>query len=278
MSNAPERPTTIVLPDAETVIIPDVHQNIEWLMSIVSSHPEAAQFVLLGDLFDPKRGSSSVSAEFALRYYETLINDHRFHILWGNHDVSVFGYWYGLTYLNDPNHHLCLDWVLSKYRWDMFPFGRFSFMEDLWAKFRPFVKLGPWVLSHAGIHEGLLPKSPTVDDLEELAAECHEQIWNLDRFSEPPPAWQAGESRGGPIGELGGFTWQDFHDEFRDSLPWPQMVGHTPLKRPLKIGRSIGADCKQSFYFCYSPTTGMKLHETHSRFADVGQILKFRVG
>lgn len=241
-------PHPVILPDQDAIFIGDVHQNIEWLMRIIDRHSDMQRFVLMGDLLDRKKGLPFTDAVTALRYYQSLVDDPRFIFLWGNHDISAFAYWMGMTRYGNACHRGTHAWTFPGSDWEQFDFSQIA--DAFWRKFQPLIKLGPYVISHAGIHEGLLPGNPDEDDLEELAFEAHELLWNMGRDARVPPVWGAGAVRGGRE-IIGGIAWQDFNHEFYDSLPWPQVVGHTPGANPRRIERSINIDCAQRYYADY---------------------------
>jgi len=59
------------------------------------------------------------------------------------------------------------------------------------------------------------------------------------------PLLGAGPVRGG-FHDIGGPLWQDFNEEFEDSLPFPQIVGHTRQRKVARKGRSVCIDVCQT--------------------------------
>ncbi len=92
------------------------------------------------------------------------------------------------------------------------------------SAFSTVVKLGPWLLSHAGLaekHIGSLDLA-TIDELVETAwanAQKGEKSWIFDR----------GACRRGTA-MVGGIFWLDWAREFRPVVGLNQIVGHSPAR------------------------------------------------
>lgn len=242
MPAVPEHSMT--LDDEQIIVVPDVHEDIAWLDKVLWQSRDATRIVLLGDLFD-RKPEDGADPRAALDYYLRFLDDERITLLWGNHDILVFASWYARRFLGGALPARIHEWVFDA-KWLYFPFEQFPRIERLFRKFQPFVLHGDWLLSHAGIHSGLLPENPELEDLDALHIRAQSNLWNFHRLEAQPAEWACGAVRGGPPGMIGGLSWQDFRHEFQDSLPWPQIVGHTRLATPAKTGRSICLDAGQT--------------------------------
>jgi hypothetical protein len=97
-----------------------------------------------------------------------------------------------------------------------------------------------WLISHAGV----MPPYWS-GDLDSFLNGC-ENAW--ENFREKNHLiFSVGESRGGRE-KLGGPIWCDWHDDFRDELPYPQIVGHTYCPNGASKGKSFCIDGGQSVY------------------------------
>lgn len=118
---------------------------------------------------------------------------------------------------------------------------------DLWFRLRMAVQCDGWLLSHAGIHRKFWPQADTPEAaLARLCAQFDALIGNLFE-NEDHPLLNAGAARGGQE-EVGGPLWQDWEQEFADSLPLPQIVGHSAGAAARQIGRSWCIDGGGTLY------------------------------
>lgn len=233
------------MPENETdcLVIPDIHQHIAWADAILASEASAVgRVVFLGDYFDRKLSHAASAFETAqyISELESAYPAFAFNFLVGNHDLPyLFGLQNPSATVN-PYSNGAFDPSLTEgIKCNLRP----NFVSSL----APFTLAHGFLLSHAGLHRKFLPaEQPTEADLEQLSSQLTPQLANLP--VDPTAALaDIGFSRGG-LAPNGGITWQDWHHEFEDSLPWPQIVGHTILSSPSQSGRSWNLDTKTGNY------------------------------
>jgi hypothetical protein len=241
------------------LLIPDIHQNHEFLAQILEREipKNFEKVVLMGDYFDAREfafmgpESARKTARLICELEARLGN--RLTLLWGNHDVPYFLYQTANKASNPDSgveirirqqiglapeleataEAVCEEWQLS-----------------LWSKLRPFVRIGRFVVSHAGIHKKHYPaEAGSIGaSLRKLDNQWTKGMANLGAGGAPQPLMDAGEARGGKRDEVGGVTWLDWNHEFADDLPFGQIVGHTWYAFERRIGRSHCLDYGQGAY------------------------------
>lgn len=238
---------------ARAVLVPDIHQDVDFLQGILAHEDDGeCSFILLGDYFDP-RGSdyASVSAtcqaltEARARLGERLV------MLCGNHDTQY------LEVLPRARSHQGLDALRIHHATGNFTASKAKSIAQQWdesfvAQIEPLALAHGWLLSHAGIHADFWPRAERPEQaLDALYQRLRRALSELTR---PDPALGGvGQARGG-FEAHGGVTWQDWDHEFEDSLPYPQIVGHTREPEPRSRGRSHCIDCCQQRYAVIAPT------------------------
>lgn len=234
---------------ARCLVIPDVHQDVAWVRRVLAQ--EAMQswdrVVFLGDYFDtrtPLKMRTGVDATCA--YLEKLRHElgDRAVFLLGNHDIQY------LEAKPACDQHRKLRQQFYKcgpaYSQSAAKKVAKGLSKEFWAATRLFVSVNGWLLSHAGVASALWPLAGTVEEsLTTLERECRVALATMKRG--PHPLLEAGVVRGGDA-PVGGITWQDWDDEFKDTLPLPQLVGHTRADRARQKGRSWCLDGAQSCY------------------------------
>lgn len=194
----------------KTLIISDIHERHTTLRAIEDAlFPEADRIVFLGDFFDTfgKRIPATIAA-----WIKTHIDDSRIDWLWGNHDVHYafpFGQCSGYDYHTQS--------ILN----EMMP-------PEIWRKFKPWVTVGPFLVSHAGFVKETLHLKNQAQDAVSLAFEGKRHEY-----------WNAGVARGGS-NAIGGPVWLDWNFEFEPMSDIPQIVGHTVITQgpPKQKGNS----------------------------------------
>ena len=227
--------------ESPCLVIPDVHQDIEWAETILRAEADSVEeVVFLGDYFDPKRGSAASPAQTA-DYFSQLSGSFScaFTFLVGNHDLPyLFDALHGtpsFPFTKNPYSTNSYSPVTSR---EIEPLLSQHFLSSL----EPFALRHGWLLSHAGLHRDYLYDT----DLEALQRELKAQLAELPL--DPHPALAAiGRARGGGD-RFGGVTWQDWRHEFEDCQAWPQLVGHTVVPEPERNGRSWNLDTRQNHY------------------------------
>lgn len=193
-----------------TLIVPDIHEEIDRLNKIRPMIDRAERVVILGDLcdtFKPHR------VDETLDFLQEFIDDPRFTWLWGNHDCH---------YVFDHGMFRCSGWNYHTYTKI---FNRIP--EQVWKKFKLWTTVGKFLVSHAGF-------SPDTYHLASPAA--HEAALKAAFDGDFHPMFTPGECVGGGKGDIGGPTWMRWNTEFRVIPGVPQIVGHTRDKFVRVVG------------------------------------------
>lgn len=238
---------------AKALIIPDVHQDLGFLASILEREAiwRYDRVVFLGDYFDAKqmvyageagtRGTARLIREVKMAYPDKVT------LLWGNHDMpyfqlrdSVMGP--GSSSLLNAARDDDIGTTIRRARWihEEWP-------KEFWGGLRLLIEVDGWLLSHAGIHPDLwrLDLEPR-DALEDFLLEW-ETVEENPGAHHAHPLLGAGRPRGGDAA-VGGPLWLDWEAEFTDELPYAQIVGHSRGKFPRQRNRSWCIDCGQTVY------------------------------
>lgn len=227
------------------LVIPDTHQNIDWVNAILAKEaPSVSQIIFLGDYLDRKVTNAAAPSQTA-RFIAELpkrLPKHRLTFLVGNHDLP---YLFDLQNDRHPDSPLPNPYsngaYIPSYSQQVAPYFTAAFLQRI----KPFALVEGYLLSHAGLHKSHLP-APSESSLEKLGEKLEDQIRSLPR-NRPPELAAIGTARKGPD-PIGGLTWQDWFQEFEDSLPWPQIVGHTLIDEPNQKGRSWNLDTHNGSY------------------------------
>lgn len=230
------------------LVLPDIHQNTAWAEAILQKEASRAdRIVILGDYFDPKVESAADVAETCryLSQLEERYPDASFTFLVGNHDLP---YLYDLQQNLSPQDAALNPYFNGAYNAYLSESIRSHLSPQFLKQLQPFAFAQGWILSHAGLHPShfgsLDPSAPQA--LDTLHAQLTAHVHQLP--SEKPDALAAiGTARGGRDPH-GGIAWQDWFQEFEDSLEWPQIVGHTLIPEPNQKGRSWNLDTKNGSY------------------------------
>ncbi len=245
----------LLLPTASYLVLPDVHQNIRWVETVLErelAHVDG--IVFLGDYFDPKLNTAASAdrvAEFFLGLPEQLGKPT--HFLVGNHDLPYLYdlqcRWQGEMPIENP--YRCSGYMPERSRW----IAKF-WDQEFCSRLQPILFANRYALTHAGLHrrhfEGLpAGQEPTFAALELLAQRLKVSLDNLQQRPEPQ-LFAIAPARGGadPVGSV---TWLDWNDEFEDDLPWPQLIGHTVLNKAQRKGRSWNLDSRTCHYAILTP-------------------------
>ena len=185
-----------------TMLVPDVHECYDQLLAITPRMADVDKVIMLGDYwdtYDPVKRVEEV-AEWVLE----RLDDPKFDFKLGNHDCH---------YAFNHGGFACSGYSsVTKAMLD-----RMLTAND-WRKFKLWTKVGPYLVSHAGFHEGNLefvdkPEGQTEAIELAIAGKFH-------------PIFGAGYVRGGRQ-PVGGCTWLDWNEEFQHIPGVPQIVGHT---------------------------------------------------
>ncbi len=225
-----------------TLVFSDIHQNTKMgdaILAVAGDGP----VVFLGDAFDTHLGLDvTVGVRETAAWYKRLLNRPNCTVLLGNHDVPYF---------ESHGSALAYNKKLPLYNWcpGFTPNRAIDVAKELtyedWKKARLMVFCNGYLLTHGGVVPEFWNDGNDIElNLENLSASAHAALVMLP--FRPSPVLAAGVSRGGT--ELvPGFTWCDFDYDFVDSLPVPQIVGHTSGPRIRQKGRSYCIDAFGSY-------------------------------
>lgn len=203
----------------KTVVIPDIHHDLAWARSIMDKESNADEFVFQGDYFDPK-GSDATYVEVC-EFLRFLKEDERVVLQMGNHDYTYALFAQGVTFgqareaiLPSNLDHSAIQAVCQNCPPDFFD----SF------------KLAHLTQGHCISHAGLGPDLYTsllvqCGGVEGVVAHLNGLVPNLCRNIQHMAFW-CSPTRGGHH-RFSGVLWLDFGAEFANTLPVPQLVGHT---------------------------------------------------
>lgn len=207
-----------ILPDAKanvkTLIIGDIHENIDQLDKCLPLIAKAERVVFIGDWFDTF-GEHHV-AGMCQRLQEYSDQPDKYTLLWGNHDAHyVFKHpWFRCSGYRAITQDLI---------------DRFVKPEDgVWDQFRLWTRVGAFLVSHAGF-------CPETQRL--ISDDAHAAALAAAKDNNFHPLWMPGQCVGGPKGAIGGPTWLRWKEDFQpitDPLTTqqiPQIVGHTQHDR-----------------------------------------------
>lgn len=234
------------------LVIPDVHQDFKFLDALQEEQDFTAfdRIIFLGDFIDAKRSEhdSEKSLRKTLKRVKRLVEAHgdKIVLIPGNHDLPYFGARPSEQSTGVRNS------VMSSY-------GCGPVMQDIhrallkhwephiWDRFVPMHFENGFIFSHAGFALDWWEElSGPLQSIEMCLAAC-EAIWEAAGEGRFSPLFGAGTARGGDL-PVGGPFWLDFHHEFNDNLPYPQIVGHTSGSFARQSGRSWCLDARQSIY------------------------------
>ena len=239
--------------------IPDVHQRIPRVEAALN-YLDYDQVVFLGDIFDSRDPESEIYGfERTCKWYRQLLHDGHYNgkpvqFLIGNHDMLYIASNNRAYHTSHPASPLypCSGWTRSK----LSDFRKVFYSAGLADEFfkerlKPVLRIGDWVLSHAGIHPRFLRSRLIGEEGPELSAdylidEAIPDAW--DKFREPNHPYHhllsnVGYCRFGPD-PVGGILWQDWNEEFTPSDEiGNQIVGHTIGNHPRQLTTPKGTEC-----------------------------------
>lgn len=230
------------------LVIPDLHENLEFLKYIIAVEDTAAfdHVVMLGDYFDPPAEDRLRQVAGTLLGMREILGD-RLHLLCGNHDLPYYALRPVCGGKRGRPNEIISNWLgnttiaraeIINSLWDA------AFWQDLQGT----VLLDGWLFSHAGVHPDWWPPSEpdTASRYRWLRNEWRQAFANIYREAENP-IFAAGAARGGVL-PFGGPLWLDWEAEFKDVLEVPQIVGHTRCAKPTQQGKSYCIDFAQGAY------------------------------
>jgi hypothetical protein len=224
----------------KTIVIPDVHQRINQVQTILDKEKDYDEIVFLGDWFDSFLEPPQVAGfEETCIFLRNLVLEHsnkdKFVFLLGNHDISYIFENKDLSChkISKTLHYFCSGFTASKAKKFRHQFFDRGLKDDFFTKhFKVAHQSQGWTFSHAGIMPDHFPYGYT---LERLVDELLPDIWRNFRNLGYRHNWLlsgAGLARGG-WEKVGGITWCDWNKEFyATSMIGKQVLGHTTVKEP----------------------------------------------
>lgn len=238
------------------LIIPDVHQDVEWANSIIQKEEGSFdEIIFLGDFWDNfvEKASIKETAEFI----HEVDSKYKCTFLVGNHDASYYS-----VYHEMKKHHtlpreltyFCTGFSRSKAA----KIAKYLKPEII-KKSKLVVFINEHLISHAGVLPHLLTISPFNDHPEETLKnflDATQVVWDAFPYMYHP-LFFAGWARGGYFPH-GGLIWADWHLEFENGTIWPQIVGHSYHKKIYEKDNSYCLDGNQSTYGILTNTVEIK--------------------
>lgn len=202
------------------LIIPDVHNKTPKIIKLLSRIGDKFDSIIqLGDWVDDFGDNAEIIASVATDI-NFIDKNYPMVYLWGNHDIP---------YRYPSKFTMCPGFTLDKQKALI---GTLD--KHIWDKFKFFVEVEGYVLSHAGFYTEPKNLFPETVDLA-LIEGC------------PHPMLTRGRARGGP-NLRGGPTWLDWNMEFTGVKGVKQVVGHTPYIQPRLKGENLCLDTHLRYY------------------------------
>lgn len=224
----------------KTLVIPDIHQRLDFVESILKKEKEYDEVIFLGDWFDSFLEPPEVASfEETCVYLRNLINEHpqkdKFVFLLGNHDI---GYIYenkdfSCHRISKTLKYFCSGFTASKAKKFRHQFFDRGLKDEFFINnFKVAHQSQGWTFSHAGIVPQHFPYGYTTEALvESLLPDVWRNFRNLE-YQHNHLISGVGVARGG-WENVGGLTWCDWNREFHaSSMVGKQVLGHTTVKEP----------------------------------------------
>lgn len=199
----------------QTLIIPDIHEDMEFVDRIMKRYKSIRKKVSLGDWMD----SFEYHAQplWHLKVLYELLDDPDFTIVAGNHDLQYL--FPGVGALG------CSGWRQKNL--EVINESLSAEHRAKWTKLHTWVDTPEksWLVSHAGYHPTKVVHpvlGVTRQYIDLLATQAVEKL----QMGEMSHLVAAGWRRGGHRNEIGGVTWLDWRD-FKPVAGINQIVGHT---------------------------------------------------
>lgn len=221
-----------------TLLIPDLHHRTEFADTI-AARELAERIVVLGDCLDDFH-DGPLDAERTARWMRRRLED-QWELLLGNHDLP-YGFWH--------EQHWCPGYSRPKA-----VAVKRQMTREFWRRTRLWTWVGPWLVSHAGLHPSFIPPVGTGRSTRDALDVLHAEVTDLLHRGETHPLLQAGRSRGFE-NPHGGVLWMDW-EELAPVDGLHQVVGHTPSPAVrLKGGPLSHNVCLDVSATCYALVDG----------------------
>jgi hypothetical protein len=225
-----------------SILIPDIHEDYLWLERIIAANPDADRYILMGDIMDSKNPKISDA-----RKTGELILEHKSHfgdkytILFGNHEAQYWETFHRVQNFSGIDR-MKIRTAVGSFRTNKAKKWGKLFNKQDFLDMKPFINLHGHIISHAGIKKRFFKAAEyNLETLENTAIQAWENIHH-----EMHPLLAPGKARNGDQ-KYGGITFLSW-ENFKDNLPFPQIMGHSPHIEPQQKGRSWNIDCGQTFY------------------------------
>jgi hypothetical protein len=192
-----------------TLIIPDIHNRIDWVRPFISSI-DFDSLVFLGDFFDREKDPGD-TLRTALWLKETLLMYPQAHFILGNHDAH---------YRYPDNQYL----KSAGFTWEKCDLINSIITESDWSRFTLYVVEQGWLISHAGVSDVVFRPPGRMLDIKWVEQACGRAMINA-KLNKPDDVLEPDARRGGKRRE-GGIIWLDW----QIFVPLPginQIVGHS---------------------------------------------------
>ncbi len=201
----------------KTLVISDIHHRIGWIEPCLKELGPFDEIVYLGDYFDDFDDTIADVKATAEWLKRSLKQPNTIHLL-GNHDAAYR--FRENVHVSCSGHHPLKSREISQ-----------ILKPKDWDKTKLYHYTQGFLLSHAGVHPMVFGDHQGEISIPRLAEICEMAIeeGKLGLYSQ---ALGAGRSRGGRQ-KYGGITWLDWNNEFFPVEGLPQIVGHTPHKKPV---------------------------------------------
>lgn len=205
------------------LIVPDVHEKIGKVKTLLEKYAHADWVVFLGDFMDSFSGLTWETHETVRWLSENVFNP-KYTFLWGNHDMH-YAYPYNALICSgfDPQKLSIVKNGLGDKHWKQFKLFHWIGNNDPNSTTNT-----EFLLSHAGIHPYFL--HPVHGWSHNFLKELEEEALYKLKFEQNVTALLAcGRGRGGNA-RVGGVIWLDWNTEFTPIEGLNQIVGHSSDK------------------------------------------------
>jgi hypothetical protein len=233
-----------------TIVIPDIHQNIEFPSKILKKHFDGnSSIVFLGDYFDSF--NKDLSLVETCDFLKGIIKDNLpVTFLIGNHDISYYEAVSMMIASNKPYINKKLKYSCSGYSNNKSKKIRKNLDIQFFKDLKLYVEVDGFLLSHAGFCPYHF--KPYVSMKDNLLL-WEQEMNNLHEYISSPifnRLGEIGKNRGGEF-EFGSPIWLDFLNEFKVVDGISQIVGHTGRNKSIKEmikGNNFCIDNNQTTY------------------------------
>lgn len=195
----------------KTLILSDIHEDLNYIKEAESRAVDADEVVCLGDYWDSWNGVTDDTHKIT-NWVLKKLSDPKYTLLWGNHDLH---YAYAIRAFRCSGYSSLRQSIIDP-----------KFKQKDWSKLCFHTWVHGWLLTHAGI----VPKRAKVPPGEHFSNWMTKQEIEIREALHQgvPHAWlEAGYSRGGSIhAASGGLVWADWSE--MGVLPGvDQLCGHS---------------------------------------------------